>query len=98
MEHHVVDDRRATFSSTAHGDCAARLEPKRMTKRVMNRNERGAILGIVMMLLIVLLLAAGLAVWGLHSETASAGGDWTARALSDCAEMGLAWGKAYFSA
>jgi hypothetical protein len=64
----------------------------------MRNQERGAILGIVLVLLIVLLLAAGLAVWGLRSETASAGSDRTARALLDCAEAGLAWGKANFSA
>ena len=63
----------------------------------MRNRERGAILGIVLVLMVVLLLAAGLAVWGLRSETASAGSDRTARALLDCAEAGLAWGKAYFS-
>jgi hypothetical protein len=63
----------------------------------MRRNERGAILGIVLVLLVVLLLAASLAVWGLRSETAAAGSDRTARSLLDCAEVGLAWGKAYFS-
>jgi hypothetical protein len=63
----------------------------------MRRNERGAILGIVLVLLVVLLLAASLAVWGLRSETAAAGSDRTARSLLDCAEIGLAWGKAYFS-
>jgi hypothetical protein len=64
----------------------------------MRRNERGAILGIVLVLLVVLLLAASLAVWGLRSETASAGSDRTARALLDCAEVGLAYGKQYFAA
>jgi len=64
----------------------------------MRNRERGAILGIVLVLLVVLLLAAGLAVWGLRSETASAGSDRTARALLDCAEAGLAFGKSYFSA
>jgi len=64
----------------------------------MRRNdERGAILGVVLVLLIVLLLAGGLAVWGLRSETGSAGSDRLARQLFDCAEEGLAWGKQYFS-
>jgi hypothetical protein len=59
--------------------------------------ERGAVLGIVLVLMMVLLLAAGLTVWGLRSETAAAGSDTIARQLLDCAEEGLAFGKQYFS-
>src|SRR5689334_3601548 len=59
--------------------------------------ERGVALGIVLILLVILLLGGGLAVWGLRSETASAGTDRLSRQLFDCAEQGLAWGKTYFS-
>jgi len=62
-----------------------------------NRGERGVALGIVLMLIVVLLLAGGLAVWGLSGETASATNDRLSRQLLDCAEEGLAWGKQYFS-
>ncbi|HJZ85676.1 MAG TPA: hypothetical protein VKN99_10925 [Polyangia bacterium] len=59
--------------------------------------ERGVALGLAMVLLVVLLLAAGIAVWGLRSETGSAGGDRMTRQLFDCAERALAFGKVYFS-
>src|SRR5262249_5060945 len=83
-------DDGSTLSTTAHGDRAARLEPERLraSKTMMRRlqrietaetrareRERGAALGLVLVLLVVVLLAGSLAVWGLRSETASAGTD-----------------------
>src|SRR5215467_1537219 len=62
-----------------------------------HQGERGVALGIVLMLIVVLLLAGGLAVWGLSGETASATNDRLSRQLLDCAEEGLAWGKQYYS-
>ena len=59
--------------------------------------ERGALLGIVLILMVVLLAASGFALWSLRSDTAGAGNDRLERQLFDCAEQGLAWGKQYFS-
>jgi hypothetical protein len=60
------------------------------------RRERGAILGIVLILMAVLLAAGVFAFWGLKSDTGAAGRDRLARQLFDCAEQGLALGKQQF--
>jgi hypothetical protein len=59
--------------------------------------QRGVALGLVLVLLVVVILAAGIAVWGTRSEIGSAGSDRLARQLFDCAERGLAFGKDFFS-
>ena len=60
-------------------------------------NERGVALGLVLVLMTVLMTAAGITVWGLKSETGSAASDRLSRQLFDCAEQGLALGRLYFS-
>jgi hypothetical protein len=61
------------------------------------QSERGAVLGIVLVLLLIILVGGGLAMWGLRSEMSSAGSDRLERQLFDCAEQGLSWGKQFFS-
>jgi hypothetical protein len=58
--------------------------------------ERGAILGIVLVLLVLILAASGFAFWGLRGETQSAANDRLSRQLFDCAEEALAIGKVVF--
>ena len=59
--------------------------------------ERGALLGIVMVLLVVILAAGVFAFYGLKSDTTAAGNDRLMRQLFDCAEEGLQQGKVYYS-
>ena len=66
-------------------------------KTRLRSRQRGAILGIVMILLAVILSVSSLAVWNLRSDSSSAGRTHLAHQLFDCAEQGLAWGKQYFS-
>jgi hypothetical protein len=61
------------------------------------RRERGALMGLVLVLLAAVLMASGLALWSVRSDSASAGADRLERQLFDCAEQGLEWGKQYFS-
>jgi hypothetical protein len=62
------------------------------------RKERGALLGVVLVLMLVLVAASLFAFWGLRGETSSAGSDRLSRQLFDCAEQGLAAAKLYFTA
>src|SRR5262249_43258601 len=59
-------------------------------------HERGAILGIVMILLTLVLTASGFAFWGLRGEMQSTGNDRLSHQLFDCAEEALAIGKQVF--
>lgn len=59
--------------------------------------EKGALLGIVIVLLGVVLAASVFAYWGLRSDSGSASNDRLEKQLFDCAEQGLAYGKQYFS-
>jgi hypothetical protein len=68
-----------------------------MRCRRRRAQERGALLGIVLVLLGVLLGASAFAVWGLRGDTGAAGRDRLSRQLVECAEEGLAFGKQYFS-
>jgi hypothetical protein len=61
------------------------------------RRERGALLGLVLVLLAVVLMASGIAMWSVRGDSASAGADRLERQLFDCAERGLEWGKQFFS-
>jgi hypothetical protein len=58
--------------------------------------DKGAILGIVLVLMTLILAASGFAFWGLRGETQSARNDRMARQLFDCAEEALAIGKQLF--
>jgi hypothetical protein len=58
--------------------------------------ERGAILGIVMILMTIILAASAFAFWGLRGEMQSTGNDRLAHQLFDCAEEALAMGKQVF--
>jgi len=62
-----------------------------------NRRDRGALLGVVMILLSVVLSVGALALWNVRADTGSAGRTHLSHQLFDCAEQGLAWGKQYFS-
>lgn len=68
----------------------------RASQNSRHRRERGALLGIVLILLVLILAASGFSVWTLRGETSSAGRDRMSRELFACAEQGLAWGKQYF--
>lgn len=70
--------------------------PPSIRPRSINR-ERGALLGIVLVLLVVVLGASAFALWSLRSDTGAAGKDRLSRQLFDCAEQGLAAGKNYFA-
>ncbi len=61
------------------------------------RRERGALLGVVLILLAIILAASAFALWNLRSDTGSTGNDRLSRQLFDCAEEGLQFGKQYFS-
>jgi hypothetical protein len=64
----------------------------------MRRREKGALLGVVMVLVAVLLGASVFAYFGLRSDSGATAGDRLTRQLLDCAEQGLAVGKQYFTA
>ncbi len=68
-----------------------------MRHPVNRRSQRGAILPIVMILLVVLLAAGVFAFVGLRSDTGAARNERLARQLFDCAEQGLQMGKQFFS-
>jgi hypothetical protein len=69
-----------------------------MNKVIHRHNrERGAILGIVTILLAVILAASAFAMWTLRGDIGGAGRDRLARQLFDCAEEGLAVGKNFFA-
>ena len=55
--------------------------------------QSGVLLGIVLILLVILFAAGLFALWSMRGDTASAGQDRLSRQLFDCAEQGLAWGK-----
>lgn len=61
------------------------------------RRDRGALLGVVLVLSTVLFAASIFAYWGLKSDTSTAGADRLSRQLFDCAEQGLGIAKQYFS-
>ena len=61
------------------------------------RRERGALLGVVLILLAIILAASAFALWNLRTDTGSTGNDRFSRQLFDCAEQGLQFGKQYFS-
>lgn len=63
----------------------------------IRRRERGALLGIVIVLLAIILAAGVFALYGLKTDTGAAGGDRLSRQLFDCAEEGLAVAKQFFS-
>jgi hypothetical protein len=65
--------------------------------RLRQRRDRGALLGIVLILLVVIVSASAYAMWALRSDTGAAGQDRLTRQLFDCAERGLAAGKNYFA-
>ena len=67
------------------------MMPRRRTSR-----ERGALLGVVMILLAIILAVSAFALWNLRSDTGAAGNDRLSRQLFDCAEEGLQFGKQYF--
>lgn len=68
----------------------------RPTRRRLRR-ERGVLLGVVLILMVVVLLGGALAMWGVRSDTASSGADRLQRQLFACAEQGAEWGKQWFS-
>jgi hypothetical protein len=61
------------------------------------RNERGAVLGIVTILLAVVLAASAFALWTMRTDIGGSGRDRLSRQLLDCAEQGLAAGKNFFA-
>jgi hypothetical protein len=61
------------------------------------RKERGAVLGIVTVLLAVVLAASAFALWTMRSDVGGSGRDRLARQLLDCAEQGLAAGKNFYA-
>lgn len=61
------------------------------------RRERGVLLGVVLILMVVVLLGGALAMWGVRTDTASSGADRLQRQLFACAEQGAEWGKQFFS-
>ncbi len=62
------------------------------------RREKGALLGIVMILLVLILAASGFAFWTMRADTNATGNDRLSRQLFDCAEQALALGKQQFTA
>jgi hypothetical protein len=73
------------------------MKPALYTSAATARGERGIVLAMVMMLLLIVALAGALAVWGLKTEISAAGNDRLSRQMVDCAEQGLAFGKQYFT-
>jgi hypothetical protein len=69
----------------------------RMRKPIRGSRQRGALLGVVLVLLGVLFAAGAFALWSSRSDLGAAGRDRLSRQLFDCAEQGLAFGKQYFS-
>jgi hypothetical protein len=65
-----------------------------MTRR---RKESGALLGIVLIMLMVLMAASVFAFFTLRTDSGATANDRLARQLFDCAEQGLAIGKNSFS-
>jgi hypothetical protein len=61
------------------------------------RRERGALLGIVMIMLMVLMAASIFAFFTLRTDSGAAAQDRLAHQLFDCAEQGLQIGKATFA-
>jgi Tfp pilus assembly protein PilX len=66
------------------------------TQRRAHRRDRGALLGIVLVLLTLVLAASAFAFWGLRGDTNATGNDRLERQLFDCAEQALALGKVQF--
>ncbi len=66
-------------------------------KRRRQRNERGALLLVVLVLLGILLAASMLALHSTRTDTASARNERQMRQLFDCAERALQIGKTHFS-
>jgi len=74
------------------------MSPRRRRMiRSRRSRQRGVLLGVVLILLAVLFAAGIFALWSMRSDTGAAGRDRLSRQLFDCAEMGLAAGKQYFS-
>jgi hypothetical protein len=61
------------------------------------RRERGALLGVVLVLLVVLMAASVFAFWSLRSDAGAVANDRLSRQLFDCAEQGLAMAKQRFT-
>src|SRR5438094_131695 len=68
-----------------------------MSKMRLRRTERGALLGIVMIMLMVLMAASIFAFFTLRTDSGATAQDRLQRQLFDCAEQGLAIGKTTFS-
>jgi hypothetical protein len=66
-------------------------------RRLRQSRQRGALLGVVLVLIAVLFTAGAFALSAMRADTGAAGRDRMSRQLFDCAEQGLAWGKQYFS-
>jgi len=66
-------------------------------RKLRQSRQRGALLGVVLVLIAILFTAGVFALSSMRSDTGAAGRDRMARQLFDCAEQGLAWGKQYFS-
>ena len=65
-------------------------------RRIRGSRQRGALLGVVLLLLVAVFSASVFAMWTVRTDSGSAGRDRLSRQLFDCAEQGLAWGKQYF--
>jgi hypothetical protein len=63
----------------------------------LRRQERGALLGIVLIMLMVLMAASVFAFFSLRTDSGATAQDRMQRQLFDCAEQGLAIGKTTFS-
>jgi Tfp pilus assembly protein PilX len=66
-----------------------RLHPRR-------RRDRGALMGIVLVLLVIIAAAGAFTAWTVTNNTSGARNDRLQRQLLDCAEQGLAYGKQWF--
>jgi hypothetical protein len=73
------------------------ISKRRSTRSIRRSRKRGALLGVVLILIAILFAAGVFALSSMRSDTAAAGRDRLSRQLFDCAEQGLAWGKQYFS-
>ena len=67
--------------------------PSPLRRPPRRSRQSGVLLGVVLILLVVLFAAGLFALWSMRGDTASAGQDRLSRQLFDCAEQGLAWGK-----